>query len=58
MMTSNVFGAIAAENLGYAKIELEETIAQGASGCRVTVYLKSTEDAKRADGREYFRTET
>lgn len=27
MMTSNVFGAIAAENLGYAKVQLQETIA-------------------------------
>ncbi|MEH2405883.1 methanogen output domain 1-containing protein [Nostoc sp.] len=35
MMTSNVFGTIAANNLGYAKVELQETIAQGASGCRV-----------------------
>ena len=29
MMTSNVFGAIAGENLGYAKIELQKTIAGG-----------------------------
>jgi hypothetical protein len=29
MMTSNVFGAIAAENLGYGKVELRETIAKG-----------------------------
>ncbi len=29
MMTSNVFGSIAAENLGYAKIELQETVATG-----------------------------
>jgi Methanogen output domain 1 len=29
MMTSNVFGRIAAENLGYARVELQETIAQG-----------------------------
>jgi Methanogen output domain 1 len=27
MMTSNVFGGIAARNLGYAKVELKETIA-------------------------------
>jgi hypothetical protein len=29
MMTSNVFGSIAAENLGYAKVELQQTIASG-----------------------------
>jgi hypothetical protein len=34
MMTSNVFGVIAAENLGRAKVILEETIAAGAPGCR------------------------
>ncbi len=54
MMTSNVFGSIAAENLGYAKVVLEETIAQGASGCRVTVYLKPTDAAQQANGREYL----
>lgn len=54
MMTSNVFGRIAAENLGYAKVALEETIARGASGCRVVVYLKPTETAEAAEGREYF----
>ncbi|MEH1873912.1 methanogen output domain 1-containing protein [Nostoc sp.] len=55
MMTSNVFGTIAANNLGYAKVELQETIAQGGSGCRVIVYLKLTEEAEDAEGREYFR---
>ncbi len=54
MMTSNVFGSIAAENLGYAKIVLEETIAQGASGCRVTVYLRPSPEAQLANGREYL----
>lgn len=54
MMTSNVFGAVAAENLGYAKVELQETIAQGHNGCRVVVYLKDTEEARAAPGREYF----
>jgi predicted ArsR family transcriptional regulator len=56
MMTSNVFGVIAAENTGYAKVVLEETIAQGASGCRVVVYLKP-EAADAVDGREYFAAE-
>ncbi len=54
MMTSNVFGSIAADNLGYAKVVLEETIALGASGCRVTVYLKPTTQAQAASGREYL----
>lgn len=55
MMTSNVFGVIAAENLGYAKVSLEETIADGSTGCRVVVYLKPTAASERADGREYVR---
>lgn len=55
MMTSNVFGNIAADNLGYAKVELQETIAAGAAGCRVVVYLKQTTESEDAAGREYFR---
>ncbi|MEM6751879.1 MAG: methanogen output domain 1-containing protein [Cyanobacteria bacterium P01_C01_bin.38] len=55
MMTSNVFGSIAAENLGYAKVELQETIARGDSGCRVVLYLELTEEAEDALGREYFK---
>jgi predicted ArsR family transcriptional regulator len=54
MMTSNVFGSIAADNLGYAKVVLEETIAQGAAGCRVRVYLKPTAQAQESTGREYL----
>jgi len=54
MMTSNVFGSIAAENLGYAKVELGETIAMGHAGCRVTVHLQPTAAADAATGREYF----
>lgn len=54
MMTSNVFGVIAAENLGYAKVELQDTIAAGAPGCRVVVHLRPTPAAEGADGREYF----
>ena len=54
MMTSNVFGRIAAENLGYAKVALEQTIARGDAGCRVVVHLKPTAAAAAADGREYY----
>jgi predicted ArsR family transcriptional regulator len=55
MMTSNVFGSIAAENRGYAKVELQETIAQGAAGCRVVVYLKPTAESEASLGREYVK---
>lgn len=55
MMTSNVFGVIAADNLGYAKVSLEKTIAAGDGECRVVVYLKTTPAAAAAPGREYFK---
>jgi predicted ArsR family transcriptional regulator len=55
MMTSNVFGVITAENLGYAKVVLNETIAAGQPGCQVTVYLQPTPEAEQQDGREYFK---
>jgi len=55
MMTSNVFGAIASDNLGYAKVALEQTIAQGHGGCRVVVYIKPTAEAEAAEGREYVK---
>lgn len=55
MMTSNVFGSIAAENLGYARVVLEQTIARHDPGCRVVVYLKTMSDADHAEGREYFQ---
>ncbi|MFZ5476166.1 MAG: methanogen output domain 1-containing protein [Myxococcota bacterium] len=54
MMTSNVFGSIASANAGYAKVSLEETIAQGHAGCRVVVWLRPTPEAEAAVGREYF----
>lgn len=54
MMTSNVFGHIAAQNLGYAAVSLEQTIAQGDPGCRVVVYLRPQDEA-RDDTREYFQ---
>lgn len=49
MMTSNVFGRIAAENAGYGRVELLETIARGDPGCRVVVHF-----TEGGPGREYF----
>lgn len=54
MMTSNVFGRIGADNLGYARVELNETIARGAEGCSVTVHLKPAGELG-PDEREYYR---
>jgi hypothetical protein len=56
MMTSNVFGHIAAGNLGYGKVELQRTIAEGYPECRVVVYLRPTAEPEKAEGREYQRS--
>jgi predicted ArsR family transcriptional regulator len=56
MMTSNVFGNIAAENLGYGKVALQRTIAEGHPECRVVVYFKPSAEAQAAEGREYVRS--
>lgn len=56
MMTSNVFGRIAAQNLGYAKVVLEKTIAGGDAGCRVVIYVEPTAESAEREGRTYFRT--
>ena len=53
MMTSNVFGHIAAENLGYARVQIDQAIARGDKGCRVTIFLTPSESTEGA--REYFR---
>lgn len=54
MMTSNVFGSITAENLGYARVEIQEAIALGDPGCRVVVHLKPA-DEPDPQAREYFK---
>ena len=54
MMTSNVFGGIAAENLGYSKVELQKTIAEGHGECHVVVHLKPSDASRAGIGREYF----
>lgn len=55
MMTSNVFGTIASQNLGRAKVILQQTIATGSPTCRVVVHLKESAEADAEEGREYFR---
>lgn len=55
MMTSNVFGTIAAQNLGRAKVVLRKTIAKGSATCQVVLHLKPGAEADAEDGREYFR---
>lgn len=54
MMTSNVFGSMAALSMGYAKVHLQETIAAGDGRCKVTLYLKQNPESEAVPGREYF----
>lgn len=56
MMTSNVFGVITADNLGYSKVVIEEAIARGDEGCRIVVHLKPSDEARGSEGREYFKS--
>lgn len=55
MMTSNVFGTLAAQHHGFASVSLLETIARGDAGCRVVVQLDASAPAS-ADARQYSRT--
>ena len=55
MMTSNVFGTIAAQNLGYGQVELNKTIVEGQKECLVTIYLKPKELGALREGVEYFK---
>lgn len=56
MMTSNVFGVIAAENLGYAKVVIDKAIANRDDRCSIIVYLETSPESKASVGREYFQS--
>jgi len=53
MMTTNVFGRIAANSMGYAHVNIDKAIANGDSHCRVVVHLKPPQDAPQS-GKEFF----
>lgn len=53
MMTSNVFGRIAADNLGFASVEVRKSIANGDSHCRVIIDLDPGNASP--DARVYYR---
>ena len=46
-MTSSVFGGIARRNMGASAVDLEQRIAVGDNGCRVTVWLTPPGDERR-----------
>lgn len=54
-LTSTLLGSIAAENLGYARVVLQQTIAGGADGCRVALYFTPAGGDQADEGREYLR---
>ena len=56
VMTSNIFGVIAAENLGYARVQLDDTIARGGQECKVVIHLKPNDDVDEVAGQEYFKS--
>jgi predicted ArsR family transcriptional regulator len=45
MMTTNVFGRVAADRAGYASVQIEQAIALGDPVCRVVVSLVRDEEA-------------
>jgi len=56
MLTTNMLAVIIAENLGYAKVSVEESLAQGDTGCKVVIYLQPGDECNSAVGREFFRS--
>ncbi len=55
MMTTNMLAVIAAENLGFAKVSIEESRSQGDPSCRVVIFLRPTEECELASGKEFFQ---
>jgi predicted ArsR family transcriptional regulator len=53
-MTANVFGHIVAENLGYARVRIDEAIARGDQRCRVTVIISEPDEPGGAGESEFF----
>lgn len=53
-MTANVFGFVAAENLGYARVDIPQSIARGDGGCRVVINLMKSETPPATSETEFF----
>ncbi|NYI97593.1 putative ArsR family transcriptional regulator [Streptomonospora nanhaiensis] len=54
MLTSSVFGTMTARHLGYAKVDLSETIAARSPRCRIVIHLRPGPAADGAPGNEYY----
>lgn len=55
-MTNNVFGHIAAQNLGYARVQILKAIARRDDHCKVIVWLTPGKDEVYWDETEFFET--
>ncbi|TVP70833.1 MAG: transcriptional regulator [Rhodobacteraceae bacterium] len=53
-MTANVFGHIAAENMGYARVGIKEAFARGDTRCRVSVSFRHLQTEPAADETDFF----
>jgi hypothetical protein len=53
-MTVSVFGTLAAENQGYARVTIDKAIARGDDGCRVIIDLSG--EGNENGGTEFFRS--
>lgn len=56
MLTTNMLAVIAAENLGYAKVSIEESASQGDPGCRIVIYIRPGAESEAAIGKEFFQS--
>ena len=54
-LTANVFGVIAAENLGYARVVHDRATVDGAPACRIVIHLNPRPEREGLPGREYLR---
>lgn len=53
-MTANVFGHVSAENLGYARVGIDEAIARGDPRCKVTITLTRAKTHPREHETDFF----
>ncbi len=54
MLTSSLFGTIAAENTGYARVEVIDAIARGNTGCTIAIHFVPAPQSDER-GHEYFK---
>jgi len=54
MMTTNVFGRIAADSTGYARVDVDKAIARGDTECRVIIHLTPAADQDERS-KEFFK---